>query len=127
MKKIIIVLFSILTFLTACNATSATPKEIIPTLTNEESAGLAVYFKNCASCHANKTNIVIVGPSLAGIATRSQSLDQSMDVQQFIEQSILKPDAILTDGFDDLMPKTFGKNLTSEEFNLLVTYLLSLK
>jgi len=50
-----------------------------------------------------------------------------LDARQYIELSILKPDAYLVEGFPNTMPSDFGKKLTSEELNDLVAYLLTLK
>ena len=69
----------------------------------------------CSGCHLTGTNR-FVGPGLAGISARGDD---------YIRESIVDPSAVITDGFPDIMPKTFA---TLEESDIadLVAYLKSL-
>lgn len=98
-----------------------------PTLTLIEQQGQAVYTLRCAQCHALTPDTVVIGPSLAGIATRAASRVPGYDAQAYLETSILIPEDYLVDGFANTMPTNFGKELTSEEFTALVAYLMTLK
>jgi mono/diheme cytochrome c family protein len=121
------VLFITLTagLLAACSVSpAAQPK---PTLTALETHGQQVYVSNCAGCHALVPDTVVIGPSLAGVATRAATRMPGYDAQAYIETSILNPGAYVVDGFKDVMPKNFGKDLTSDDFNAIVAFLLTQK
>lgn len=108
----------------ACSTNAAPPT---PTFTPLEQIGQGVYALRCAQCHALTPDTVVIGPSLAGVATRAASRVPGLDAQAYIEESILTPKAYLVDGFPDTMPTNFAKELTSEEFQGIVAYLLTLK
>ncbi|HET9905504.1 MAG TPA: cytochrome c [Anaerolineales bacterium] len=109
--------------LAACSNTGT----ITPTLTPIEEQGQAVYNLRCAQCHALTPDTVVIGPSLAGVATRAASRMPGYDTQAYLETSILIPDEYLVEGFTNTMPTNFGKELTSEEFSALIAYLMTLK
>lgn len=111
-------------WLTACSSNTAQPT---PTLTSQEQLGLSVFNLRCAQCHAIVPDTVIIGPSLAGIATRAESRIPGYDAQAYIEESILSPKSYIVEGFPDTMPTNFGKELTSEEFQAVVAFLLTKK
>lgn len=89
-------------------------------------AGKAIFEKTvlgsdpgCVTCHAREAGKTIVGPSLAGIASQGED---------FIRTSILDPDADVTEGFPaGTMPKTYKDDLSDQELNQLVKYLMTLK
>ena len=109
--------------LAACSNSSAAQ----PTLTAQEIQGKQVYVSNCAGCHALEPNTIVIGPSLAGVAARAQTRVKDEDARAYIETSILNPGTYVVDGFKDVMPKNFGKDLTSGDFNAIVAFLLTLK
>ena len=121
------VLFITLTagLLVACSVSAAAQPK--PTLTALENHGQQVYVSNCAGCHALVPDTVVIGPSLAGVATRAATRMPGYDAQSYIEASILNPSAYVVDGFKDVMPKNFGKDLTSDDFNAIVAFLLTQK
>jgi cytochrome c oxidase subunit 2 len=56
---------------------------------------------------------------MAGIGSRGDA---------YIRESILDPNAVLVDGFPaDTMPNVWGDELSSEQVDQLVAYLLTLK
>lgn len=120
--KTSIIVFSAI-ILAACSGAGVSG----PTLTPIEQQGQAVYTLRCAQCHALTPDTVVIGPSLAGIATRAASRVPGYDTQTYLETSILIPEDYLVDGFANTMPTNFGKELTSEEFAALVAYLMTLK
>ena len=69
----------------------------------------------------------MIGPSLAGVATRAGSRMAGYDARGYIEHSILFPRDYIVDGFTDTMPTNFGKELTSEELDAVISFLLTLK
>ena len=73
----------------------------------------------CITCHSFDEGVVIVGPSMDGIGNRGED---------YLKESILDPDATLVDGFPaGTMPQVWGEELTSEQVDQLVAYLLTLK
>jgi cytochrome c551/c552 len=92
-------------------------------------AGKTVFASNgCASCHtfkpANATGKV--GPDLDTAPAVSAKDDHNMNLAAFIRQSIVDPDAYIAKGFTaNIMPKTFGKSLSSTQLNDLVAFILS--
>ncbi len=89
--------------------------------------GQRIFNQNCSTCHSTKPDSIIVGPSLAGIATRAHTRVEGWDGREYIQTSILKPSVYVVDGFTDLMPSNFGKSLSGEELDALIAYLLTLK
>ena len=111
-------------FLAACSTSAAQPA---PTLDPIQKQGQGVFNLRCAQCHALTPETVVIGPSIAGIATRAETRVPGYDAEAYIETSILVPDAYLVEGFINTMPTNFGKELTSEELTALVAYLMTLK
>ncbi len=79
----------------------------------------------CLACHSVDAPIRLVGPSLYDIGARQD--------ENFIRESILKPDAVIAEGFPpNLMQLTldgtgFYQKLAIQDLNTLVDYLASLK
>ena len=121
-KNLLFVLAAII--LAACPTTSATPT---PTLDAIQQTGQAVYNLRCAQCHALAADTVVIGPSMAGIATRAETRVEGYDAEAYIERSILVPGDYIVDGFTNTMPTNFAKELTSEELTGVVAYLMTLK
>ena len=121
-KNLLFVLAAII--LAACSTTSATPT---PTLDAIQQTGQAVYNLRCAQCHALAPDTVVIGPSMAGIATRAETRVEGYDAEAYIERSILVPGDYIVDGFTNTMPTNFAKELTSEELTGVVAYLMTLK
>jgi len=110
--------------LAACADTSAQP---VPTLDSVQQQGQSVFNQRCAQCHAVTPDTVVIGPSLAGVATRAATRMDGYDAEAYIEHSILFPGDYIVDGYTDTMPTNFGKELTSEELAGVVAYLMTLK
>ena len=74
----------------------------------------------CITCHSLTPDETIVGPSMAGIASRGD--------EAYIRESILEPDASLVDGFPaGTMPQVWADELSAEQLDQIVAYLLTLK
>lgn len=125
-----IVLATVLLFvLTACGS-SAEPETAVPTsppLTEEQARGRKVFETSCGACHSILPDTVIVGPSMHGIATRAETQNPKQDGRTYLYTAILKPDDFLVEGYENLMPATFGKQLTGEELDAVVAYLMTLE
>jgi mono/diheme cytochrome c family protein len=119
--SIILVLLTVLVF-SGCTASA----DAGPTLSPAAALGKRIYSTYCAACHASSGETVIVGPSLAGISTRAGTRIEGYTAEEYIHESIIKPNAYLVDGYKDLMPADFGVKLSGEEFDGLVEYLFTL-
>lgn len=111
--------------LAACTSAPATPAG--PTLTPQEARGQEVFNLNCATCHSLSPDTVIVGPSLDGVASRAGTRVEGMDAKTYLQTSVLKPNAFLVPGYQDSMIPDIAKQLTGEDFDAVVAYLLTLK
>jgi nitric oxide reductase subunit C len=89
--------------------------------------GETIFKQDCASCHAATADTVIVGPSLAGIATTAGTRGVGQGAAEYIQLSILRPGEYVVEGFSNLMPSSFGTNLSGEELDALIAYLLTLE
>ncbi len=82
----------------------------------------------CKTCHSLEPDVVIIGPSLAGIGTLAESRVTGVLAEDYLRQSILDPNAHLVEGFPaNVMPNTYQKQLTEEQIEALVNYMLTLK
>ena len=82
--------------------------------------------KDCMTCHSIDGSESI-GPTFKGIFGRRTKLQGGATIvadEAYLRESIVKPDAKITDGFDDLMPKA---ELTDEEVQQILDYLKTLK
>jgi nitric oxide reductase subunit C len=93
----------------------------------------------CFGCHALQPGIILVGPSLAGLASRAATLVTSPDYkgsartpQEYIRESIVNPHAYVVPGptFSaggrSIMPE-YQAILTPDEIDRLVAYLATFK
>ena len=82
----------------------------------------------CITCHSLEPDVVIVGPSQAGLATRAQTRVAGMSAADYIHQSIVEPNAYVVEGFaEGLMYQNYGTDLTEDQINDLVAYTLTLE
>lgn len=86
-----------------------------------------MFARDCGACHSAAPDTVIVGPSMAGIASRAATRVEGQNAHDYLLVSILKPDAHLVEGYENLMPSTLGKTLTGEEIDAVIAYLLTLQ
>lgn len=118
-------LFLLLAALTSCQNLLPPPT---PTLSPQVMQGKAVFDKYCSRCHSTIKDEIIVGPSLAGVATRGATRIPGMDAEAYIRNSIQKPTAYTVNGFTEgLMPSTLIDELSPEEFEAVVAFLLTQK
>jgi nitric oxide reductase subunit C len=115
-------------FLMACSgAPVGSAAAATPELSAQAKQGQAVFSHECGSCHSLIEDTIIVGPSLAGVATRAAMRLPDVDAQTYIMTSILRPGDYVVTGFENLMPENLAKKLTGEEIDAVVAYLLTLK
>jgi nitric oxide reductase subunit C len=124
--------FLLLSFLTlwlsACGPMAVSlPPPVTPTLTSQADLGKEIFVRECASCHSLLEEVVIVGPSMKGIAHRAGTRVANQDARTYLMASILDPGGYVLEGYQNLMPTNFGKQLTGEEIDALIAYMLTLE
>ncbi len=123
MKKTILLLIALA--LSACSAMAKA--EPTPTPDPLVLQGQQVFNAKCATCHALVPDTIIIGPSLNGIATRAETRVEGQTADEYIQLSILRPGDYVVEGFNNVMITNFAKELTNEDMNALVAFLLTLK
>jgi nitric oxide reductase subunit C len=81
----------------------------------------------CSTCHSLERDVVIIGPSLFGIADRAWYRVPGLSPEEYIRNSILYPSDYLVEGFADVMQKNFGDVLSSQEIDDLIAFLMTLE
>jgi cytochrome c551/c552 len=82
----------------------------------------------CMTCHSLEPGVTMVGPSLATIGAEAGSRVAGVSAEDYSRQSILEPDAFVAGGFaKGLMPAALADELTAQQVNDLVAFLLTLK
>jgi cytochrome c oxidase subunit II len=93
--------------------------------TTSGSPGLAAFQKNgCGSCHtlqaAGATGTI--GPDLDKLSQYATQAHRG-SLEAFIRESIVSPAAYIQPGYSDLMPHTFGTQISPADLEQLVQYL----
>ena len=80
----------------------------------------------CVACHSLEKDVRIVGPSLAGVATRAASRKTGYSAQLYIYESITRPSAYVVASFTNgLMPQDFKTRLRPQDLSDLIAFLLT--
>lgn len=109
------------------------PDEPEAPLTGEAARGQELYrgrilagLPPCRACHEVEAEAVRIGPSLHGIADRAAERVPGLGAREYLVQSIVDPDAYVVEGFSsELMPEAYGEQLSPEDIDALVAYLLT--
>jgi cytochrome c551/c552 len=92
-------------------------------------AGKTVFTSNgCASCHTFKPagSSGTIGPDLDSAPTADAKADHNMELADFIEESIVNPDAYIAKGFSKgIMPTNFESQLSSSQLKDLVAFIVA--
>ncbi len=111
------------------STTSTGPSAPTAPLSASATAGKAVFTgaAGCSGCHtlaaAGATGTV--GPDL-GTKVVPNAKTRGLPLKQFIEESIVKPNAFISPGFQpNIMPQTFAKSLTPAQIQQLVDFIAS--
>lgn len=129
MKRLLFVVpLIVLLTLAACGGESAPPAG--ETGQGDALAGEQIFASGaspaCRSCHSLEPGQRLAGPSLAGIATKAAA--SGKPANDFLKQEIINPNATIAEGFAaNMMPATYGSQLTQQQLNDLVAYLLTLE
>lgn len=94
-------------------------------LFNQASIGEA---PGCITCHSVEPGKVVVGPSLAGVATRAATRIPDKLAADYLQESIVSPNSYVVESFPTgVMYQRFKDVLTEEQIRNLVAYLLTLE
>lgn len=81
----------------------------------------------CSTCHSLQPGVRMVGPSMADAGTVAAAVE-GMSAEAYLRESIVEPDAQVTEGFTPgLMFQDYGDRLSQEQINDLVAFLLTQK
>ena len=104
---------------------TGTRNEISDTSSEGGIDAVEIFVTNCSACHSTGDD-KIVGPGLAEIGDRAGSRVDGLSADEYLEQSLRKPDAFIVDGYTPgLMPN--WEKLGDDSIDALVTYLKTLK
>jgi len=94
----------------------------------------------CQACHSMAPGVNLAGPSLAGLGDFFEKIKASGEytgaattAEEFVRESIVEPSAWLhpgpmySAGGTSFMPPNYGDDLTEEQIDQLVAYLMSFK
>lgn len=82
----------------------------------------------CATCHSLEPGLTLVGPSLADTGERAGSQVEGQSAEEYLRRSIVAPDEHVMEGFPaGVMYQKYGEDLSEQEIDDLVAYLLTLK
>jgi len=84
-----------------------------------ENAEAAINQYGCTACHAILTSESSIGPDLRSVATRLSSAE--------IRQSIIEPNAVITEGYSPMMPSNFAEQMKVKELEMIVQFLAKQK
>jgi cytochrome c oxidase subunit II len=83
----------------------------------------------CNACHTldDADANAQVGPDLNELAARAEDRVKGKTAEEYVEEAIVDPPAFVVEGYSgDTMPRNFADQLTPEEIDTLVKYLLGL-
>ncbi len=80
----------------------------------------------CHACHSID-GTTGTGPSLQGIATTAGTIEPGKTAEQYLHESIVLPCAYVVEGFQCIMPQTFGDRLDKQSLADIIAYLMTLK
>lgn len=136
MKRFWFVLAIAALLVTACSA-SGTESSTSPEQNGDPAAAVGARLfaqgtlggqAGCKSCHSLSPGGIGTGPSLAEIGLTAAERVPGLSAEEYLRQSIVDPNAYLVDDYTrGLMPRSYGDNLTPDEIDSLVAYLLTLQ
>jgi cytochrome c553 len=123
--------------LVACGGGGSTEPETSGDVIGDAARGETLYKQTtigaasapgCVTCHSLEPDMVLVGPSHAGVATRAETTVAGESAADYLRKSIVDPDADVTNGFTaGVMYQNYATDLSEQEISDLVAYLLTLK
>lgn len=126
MKFVLLVVFVL--GVAACGGGDAAPVAGTGDAAEGEKVFNEVAAPACGTCHSLEAGVAGVGPSLANIGAEAGSRVSGVSAEDFLRRSVEDPNADIADGFvANVMAGTYGTQLSDQEINDLVAYMLTLK
>lgn len=82
----------------------------------------------CSTCHLTQVGQTgySLGPNLAGVSERAGARVEGEDIDAYLHESILEPNAFLVPGYRSIMYPEYGKHYSESEIQDLIAFLKSL-
>lgn len=117
---------------------TATPQRgaILPTATftpisssGDPVKGRDVFFTvaQCSACHIIDQDVVLVGPSLMGIASRAGQKRNGWDAADYVRSVIQNPLNVVPSSKPGVMPVNYTQTLSEQQIEDVVAFLLTLQ
>ena len=84
--------------------------------------GEDTFATECSGCHGAQDG---AGPAFPGMAERAATEVDGMAAEDYLHESIVDPSAHVVEGFSDIMPKAYGTELTDQQIEGLVAYIMA--
>jgi len=82
--------------------------------------------RGCGGCHTIQgVSAGTIGPNLTQIGEIAATRKEGFSAEDYIRESILSPKAFVVEGFQPLMPQNYGEQLSQQELDDLVAFLLA--
>jgi mono/diheme cytochrome c family protein len=82
--------------------------------------GRELYLANCTACHTAQDG---VGPGLATMRDSAAARIEGVSAEDYLRDSIVNPSAFVVEGYEDIMPKTYGDQFTDHDVASLVKFI----
>lgn len=80
----------------------------------------------CATCHSLDGS-KLVGPSMKGLASRAGKEVSGKSAEEYVKEAILNPNAHVVKDYSPGIMQSYQKDLSEQQLNDIVAYLLTLK
>jgi nitric oxide reductase subunit C len=82
--------------------------------------------QGCSACHTLEPDQRLVGPSLAGVASRAGTRQPGYSAEEYLYESIVDPNAYVVAGFQGgLMPANYARRLDAQQLADLLAFLMT--
>lgn len=129
MKKLFVAVMLAATAVSACGGADEADPVAAPARSGLELFEEPVLGGNpgCVTCHSREPGASLIGPSLAGVATRAATRIPGTSARDYLHESITAPGGFLAEDYKDQMPGNWSDVLTNDEIDSIVSYLLTLE
>ncbi len=82
----------------------------------------------CGGCHTIEgVSTGAVGPNLTKVGEVAATRQPGSSAEQYLRESIVNPQAFVVEGYQPIMPATFGQTLNQQQLEDLIAFLLAQK